>query len=259
MLVATPYLSVSQPYRGVVYIPFECLSQRQHELPPPHRPIRLLHDGADVPLAEAWLRERGYQVQVVAPESVAIPALDANDSFRLWEPNPFLMEVLADWQVPPEPRRALDLACGSGREAVALADLGWHVVAVDRLPDALARGRDLQSRYTPQSHPIEWVCTHLERDAWEPMGWFACITLFYFFSRPVLARLWKWVASGGGVVIEAFTEQHRQRWGRPASEARVVRSGELPSLLPSEFAIRHYSEGTRENGRHTARLWAIRL
>lgn len=259
MLVPTPYLSVSQPYRGVVHIPFECLGQRQHELPPPHRKILLLNDGATVPLAEAWLRARGYQVQVVAPESVADQPQDTKASFRLWEPNPFLMEVLAQWGSPPEPRRALDLACGSGREAVTLADLGWHVVAVDRLPDALARGRDLQSRYAPESSPIEWVCTDLERDAWEPTGQFALITLFYFFSRPVLARVWKWLISGGGIVVEAFTELHRQQWGRPASEARVVRSGELPSLLPSGFAVRHYSEGTRENGRHTARLWATRL
>jgi SAM-dependent methyltransferase len=144
------------------------------------------------------------------------PDADPTARYRLWEPNEWLVEVVAASDLTPcvslegEPQgappcaptplshivgeglgvranrrtasardeqkgytfipRAIDLGCGSGREAVYLAAQGWQVVAVDRLPEALQRGRDLQRRYAPDSPPIQWVCADLERSDWQPDG-----------------------------------------------------------------------------------------
>ncbi|MDP1932362.1 MAG: methyltransferase domain-containing protein [Gammaproteobacteria bacterium] len=49
--------------------------------------------------------------------------------------------------------RALDLACGAGRNAFYLADLGYHVDAVDVSADAIARAR---SNNTDQQN-IRWI------------------------------------------------------------------------------------------------------
>ncbi|MFT0745129.1 class I SAM-dependent methyltransferase [Synechococcus sp. RC10B2] len=154
--------------------------------------------------------------------------------------------------------RALDLGCGSGREAVYLAAQGWQVVAVDRLPEALQRGRDLQHRYAPDSPPIQWVCADLEKSDWQPDGKFDCILLFYFYARALIARACAWLKPGGALLVEAFTATHRARFGKPASDTRVAQPDELPSLLPDGMRVVAYSEGWRTSGRHTARLWAIR-
>ncbi len=155
--------------------------------------------------------------------------------------------------------RALDLGCGSGREAVFLASLGVQVVAVDRLPEALERGRDLQYRYVSDSPPIQWVCADLEHADWRPDGAFDCITLFYFLSRALIPRACAWLNPNGSLLIEAFTPTHRARYGKPAADARVVGTNELPRLLPPAMRVVAYSEGWRANGRHTARLWAVRM
>ncbi|GAA2726791.1 class I SAM-dependent methyltransferase [Actinocorallia aurantiaca] len=59
----------------------------------------------------------------------------------LWsvEPNRFVAEELAGLA----PGRALDLACGEGRNALWLASLGWRVRAVDFSPVAVARAKEL--------------------------------------------------------------------------------------------------------------------
>ncbi len=58
-------------------------------------------------------------------------------------PNRFLVEEIADMK----PGRALDLACGEGRNAIWLAEQGWQVTATDYSPVAIekaqARAREL--------------------------------------------------------------------------------------------------------------------
>jgi 2-polyprenyl-3-methyl-5-hydroxy-6-metoxy-1,4-benzoquinol methylase len=55
---------------------------------------------------------------------------------------PFLREIFESqgWDVPAA--RALDIACGSGRNAVYLAERGFEVTAVDISPVALAQGAE---------------------------------------------------------------------------------------------------------------------
>ncbi|MFO7548658.1 MAG: class I SAM-dependent methyltransferase [Acidimicrobiia bacterium] len=59
----------------------------------------------------------------------------------LWtaEPNLFLVTEVGEMA----PGRALDLACGEGRNAVWLAERGWTVTAVDFSAVATARAREL--------------------------------------------------------------------------------------------------------------------
>lgn len=253
MLLPTDYLSVARAHAGAVFIPLEELPHRTHELPPPHCAIRLIRDSLDAYAALGWLQARGRQAQLAEPP----PNADGNARYRLWRPNEWL-ESVAPRLHPDSERRALDLGCGGGREAVYLADLGWRVCAVDRLPEAMERGRDLQTRYAPDSAPIMWLCADLEKSQWQPSERYELITLFYFYSRGLIARACEWLVSGGALLVEAFTVEHRAQCGKPASDLRVVRPNELPSLMPPWMRPIHYSEAWRANGRHTARLWAER-
>jgi len=67
------------------------------------------------------------------------------------EPNRFLEQELG--AVAPQ-GRALDLACGEGRNAIWLAKRGWQVTAVDYSDVAIERGRRLSRE---QAVEIEWV------------------------------------------------------------------------------------------------------
>lgn len=255
MLLPTRFLSVCKAQNGAVFIPLSDLGNRQHELPPPHQMIQVAGDCPEAYGALGWLHAHNRPAEIVPPESIP-PAL-RNARYRLWDPNAFLQEIVENHHLHILNLLALDLGCGSGREAVYLADKGMRVIAIDRLPDALARGYDLQTRYAPNSPPIEWLCLDLERSLWQPSEQVQLACLFFFFSQALILRAWNWLAPEGWLIVEAFTEQHRQHYGRPASCQRVSPKGALATLVPSE-TIRHFSEGWRENGRHTARLWAVK-
>ena len=64
-------------------------------------------------------------------------------------PNQFVEEALAD----RPPGRALDLACGEGRNARWLAEKGWQVTAMDFSPVAIEKGRRLAEQ---QAGLINW-------------------------------------------------------------------------------------------------------
>ena len=80
---------------------------------------------------------------------------------RLWSigPNRFVAEELAD--LPPG--RALDLACGEGRNAVWLAEKGFRVHAVDFSEVALARARELA-----KERGVEVAWERADLRAWSP-------------------------------------------------------------------------------------------
>lgn len=67
-------------------------------------------------------------------------------------PNAFVERDLAD--LPPG--RALDLACGEGRNARWLASRGWHVTALDWSPVAVGKGRRLAEEHDPPLD-VDWV------------------------------------------------------------------------------------------------------
>ncbi len=284
MLLPTRVLSVGRAYpeRAVVFIPYEQLPERQHELPPPHMAVRLLNDTPEAVSAHSWLAQQGRSVEWADVSEV--PYAEPSARYRLWEPNEFLVGWVSPH--PPQPslsqgfgrgreprlpspeasgegqgvraKTALDLGCGSGREAVYLAALDWQVTAVDRLPDALERGRDLQSRYAPQSQPIEWLCADLEDPDWEPPRRYDLIVNLFYFSGELLLRAWEWLLPNGVLLIEAFTPTHQQAFGRPRSPKRVVNLPSLINLLPVSTTLLHASADWRMNGRHTVRLLARR-
>jgi ubiquinone/menaquinone biosynthesis C-methylase UbiE len=57
--------------------------------------------------------------------------------------------------VGPHPGRAVDLACGTGHYALALAAAGWEVVGVDR---SLAMLRAARAKVVGDAHTPQFVC-----------------------------------------------------------------------------------------------------
>lgn len=95
------------------------------------------------------------------------------------KPTPLLVETATKLK----PGKALDLACGTGRNAIWLAEHGWQVTAVDgspvaidllrkRAPSVDARVADLE-KHEYEIEPATWdliaVCYYLQRDLFEPV------------------------------------------------------------------------------------------
>jgi SAM-dependent methyltransferase len=76
--------------------------------------------------------------------------------FAPWERRnvPELWRPLFEGPNAMEPGRALDIGCGSGRDAVHLAGRGWQVTAVEFVDKALARARE---RAAEEGVDVHWV------------------------------------------------------------------------------------------------------
>jgi SAM-dependent methyltransferase len=129
---------------------------------------------------------------------------DWNERYRteelIWkaDPNRFLVEDL-DALVPG---RALDLACGEGRNAVWLASKGWHVTGVDFSRAGLAKARRLA---TDRGVEVTWV----EADVveWQPSpASFDVVVVMYLHlpseqRRQTLSRAAAALAPGGTLLV----------------------------------------------------------
>lgn len=86
---------------------------------------------------------------------------ERRDVAELWRP-------ILEGQGAPVPGRALDVGCGSGRDAVYLAKRGWRVTAVDNVDKALAGAKE---RAADEGVEVQWVrgdVAELDRLGLEP-------------------------------------------------------------------------------------------
>ena len=96
-------------------------------------------------------------------------------------------------QLPPG--KALDLACGAGRNAVWLAGHGWKVTAVDGAPAAI---EILQHRAAAQGVTVDARVADLENGEYsiEPSAW-DLIVISYYLQRDLFEPTKRGVVPGG--------------------------------------------------------------
>jgi len=139
-------------------------------------------------------------------------------------PSPFIVAALdaiaRRGQAAPARRRALDLACGSGRHACVLASRGYRVVAVDYAYAAVAALR-ARARGLAIDGLVADVTT------WPlPSARFDVVVVVDFLERALLPALRAAVAPGGVLVMETFMVG-QERHGHPRNPLYLLRPGEL--------------------------------
>lgn len=139
--------------------------------------------------------------------------------------DPWLQRVLP---LLPPPGRALDIACGQGRNALCLAAHGYAVTAVDFSAAALDR---LRADAAGQGLAIATVQLDLEGEQPLPAGPFELIIDFFFLHRPLLPRLFPLLRPGGVLVLRTFSRAGSFPGG-PDQPAFVLAPGELPRRPP---------------------------
>ena len=135
------------------------------------------------------------------------------------EPNRFLVaetETLA-------PGRAIDLACGEGRNAVWLAEHGWQAVGVDFSEVGLQKARELA---TSRGVNVEWVAANLLHYRPDPDA-FDLVLVFYLQvpaadRRAILQAAVEAVALDGTLLVVAHDSSNlRDGHGGPQNPARL--------------------------------------
>jgi len=143
------------------------------------------------------------------------------------------MNAPASWltahrQLLPLGGDSLDLACGTGRHAIWLAEQGFRSVAVDRdaaaiatLQDAaIARGLSIRTHVVD----LESGDSFLERDS------FDLIVVVHYLHRPLFPSIVAALRPGGVLVYETFTRAQAAR-GKPTNPAFLLEPGELLTLV----------------------------
>ncbi len=169
------------------------------------------------------------------------------------DPNRFLV---AEAESLP-PRRALDVACGAGRNAVWLATRGWTVTGVDFSDVALANARRLAAE---RGVEVEWVQADVRQ--WSPdADEFDLVVVLYLQlpadeRRRALRNATAALAPGGTLlVVGHHAENLRDGWGGPRDPRVLFTPEEIAAELRGleiEKAERVLRPVEDEDGEHDA-------
>ena len=150
--------------------------------------------------------------------------------------------------------RVLDVAMGTGRNAVYLAKKGFAVEGVDISPEAVrsaldqareagvtlkARVADLESDY------------HIEKSAYD------VIICFNYLQRSLITQIKDGLRIGGIVVYETFTVDQAQ-FGKPKNPDYLLKYNELLALF-RDFRCLYYREGIVEERKALASIIAKKV
>lgn len=156
--------------------------------------------------------------------------------------------------------KALDLACGAGRNALYLASQGYHVDAVDIAVEALRRGR--QSAADGLIGTVNWLEHDLDQGLPSALEEYSLIVMVRYLDLSLMQAAVKHLVSGGYMLVEVHLQTDQDVSGPSGKQFRAA-AGELAAAAETEgLNIVDYSEGiiTDPDGSKVAlaRLLAIR-
>jgi len=134
--------------------------------------------------------------------------------------------------------RVLDLACGSGSNALWLSRRGWQVVGVDAAQERVAEARQgaLEQKLSAAFAVLQVVAGHLPAGPWDGL----CV--FHFLDRTLFPELAASLAPGGWLLYKTHLDHPLRTPGRhPANPAYRLRPGELMGAFPTLVPL-HYRE-----------------
>lgn len=185
---------------------------------------------------------------------------------RLWstEPNRWVVSELSG----VAPGRAIDAACGEGRNALWLAEQGWSVVAVDYSRVALQRARDSQALAEAEIGPldIEWVNADLTQEGTVTgqydLALVSYVQLEPYDRTPLVRAAARTLAPGGTLLIIAHDSTNLQEGIGGPQDPEVLYTaadvaGDLQDMITSgvldvERAVRVAREVDTKDGPRVA-------
>lgn len=171
---------------------------------------------------------------------------DTRYSSQDYEPRKIPSELLTKW-IGRIPRgKALDLACGTGRNSFFLAEKGYEVTAIDISPTAIELAR---SQAIEKGLKIHWTVADL--DSFKIPGKYDAILSFFYVNKGIVPDIVKSLNRGGILIYQGHLEppvppeEHYQQRFR-------FKPGELKELF-KDLKVLYYEERQvdEEGGRHS--------
>jgi tellurite methyltransferase len=150
--------------------------------------------------------------------------------------------------------RALDIAMGSGRNAIYLAKTGFTVEGVDLSADAVENAQQLARA---EGVSIKTSVADLERDYRIEADAYDLIICFNYLQRSLIRQIKTGLKKYGMIVYETFIIDQLQ-FGRFHNPDFLLRYNELLDMF-RDFRCLRYSEGIIENRKAIASLIAQKV
>ncbi len=147
--------------------------------------------------------------------------------------------------------KALDVACGNGRNALFLASLGFEVTAIDFSGPAV---EFVQRRARELDVPVNAVQADVsDYDFGDHM--YSVVSNFFFLDRNVAPRLVRALAPGGHLFFETFTVDERTLGHEIRREFCLEHNEALRLFAP--LRVLYYREGVMADGQSGAAPRAV--
>lgn len=158
------------------------------------------------------------------------------------EASGFLREIFAAEAWPIRRGRALDIACGKGRNALFLAERGFDVVAIDISAVGLEEGR---RRAAEKNLAVAWQQADLEQIQLDEAV-YDLIVNFNYLQRSLIPQIKTALRVGGSIIFETYLID-QPAIGHPKNPAYLLEHNELLTFF-RDFRVLCYREGQFSEG-----------
>jgi tellurite methyltransferase len=150
--------------------------------------------------------------------------------------------------------RVLDIAMGSGRNAVYLAKAGFQVEGVDISPEAVGNSQELARKLQVE---ISCRVADLGNAYSIAKGAYDVIICFNYLQRSLIPAIKDGLRVGGMVVYETFIVD-QAKFGKPKNPDHLLNHNELLDMFRN-FRCLRYREGIIEGRKASAGIIAERV
>ena len=150
--------------------------------------------------------------------------------------------------------RVLDIAMGTGRNAIYLATMGFEVEGVDMSPEAVNSALELARKVDVA---IRAQIVDLEKNYHIEKGAYDVIICFNYLQRSLIPQIKDGLRKGGMVVYETFTVDQVQ-FRKPRNLDYLLEYNELLDMF-RDFRCLRYREGIVNNCKAIASMIAKKV
>ncbi len=166
------------------------------------------------------------------------------DSYRKGNP----VTLLENWIAEIPSGKALDVACGAGRNAIFMAQAGFDVDAIDISREGLKMAK---KHAESQGIDINWV-EHDFDQAYEFETNYSLIVVLWYVDLPLISRLCDCLATGGYLLCEEHLITDQEVIGPGSSSFRVAPGRLREAVSALNVLIYEESIETNDEGEQVA-------